>query len=160
MSRLLSRFPNTLYTLGLAALLLPPLLITLYRGGWEPFPALLLPSGAHLTTYVDEEYRYVTDQLLARASDPEIYEVVRLDAAFPRFSSTRLTQFLRRDLLLDEGSGAQDPAEIRRWVSTGRAAEGHRTDSIIVRRVRLRVDVRTRTSAVDSILQQRRYGLD
>lgn len=148
------RYPHLIFTTGLFLLLVPAFALTLWKPYWEPYPALILPGGAHVTANDGTTFSYQTTEMLAVPAAADTLRQLDLNAVFPYADATRMTVIVGRQLYWDVSTPTEQ-ADIRRWISARLAGANYRTDSVALRRRRLWINIADGTLARDTILHYR-----
>ena len=131
----LHRYRFTYLSIFIFTVLVPSFLITLRSPRLEPYPALVLPSGAYLSSKgPDANFSYTTTELWAKKTNSVDYVQLNLANVFPYFDATRISVMLRRGLQLGPEFSDADNQQTRNWLGKRLAAAGYETDTVLIQR--------------------------
>ena len=157
-----SRYPNLLLTLSLFFVLVPPMILRGIHRSLEPYPAILLPSGAHIVNLGVDEILFNRVSLYGKRHSMGEGERIDLGGLLRPIPPYFVGYFLKTMGLTERGKQVT-PEEVtigKRWWRERLLKKGWSPDSIKATKEKMMLNIEHGLVTKGETLYERVYKLD
>lgn len=157
----MNQYPNLLLTLLLTCTLIPPYILKIYHPRLEPYPAIILPSGARKVNLGRNDITFNRTSIWAKHEKNDIWTRIDAETFLSPIPPHYLYEIARNSFGLDSSPGKTNnllqkyniltnkvtPSEVKegkRWLSQKLVQSEYKPDKIMITLEQMKFDITTR----------------